>query len=216
MAAETHNDPALVSETYGRVAARYADAFLDELTAKPLDRALLTWFADDVRARGGGQVADLGTGSGQVARFLHDRGIAITGIDLAPPMIDEARVRHPGVRFATGDLLALDAADGSYTGLTAFYAIVHLDRAGLARAFAEAHRVLTPGGALLLAWHIGDETLQPPDFLGAPCPIAWNFFPLATIVAAIEAAGLTAEVRLERTPYASEHASTRGYLLARR
>lgn len=210
------HDPELVAATYGRVAARYADAFLDELVAKPLDRALLTWFADDVRARGGGRVADLGTGSGQIARFLHDRGLLVTGIDLSSDMIAEARKRHPGLAFETGDLLALGAADGSFAALTAFYAIVHLDADQLTAAFTEARRVLAPGGGLLLSWHVGDETLVPAEFLGETCDLGWNFFPTATIVAAVERAGLTAEVRLEREPYASEHASVRGYLLARR
>lgn len=40
-----NHDPRLVSETYGRVAAKFADAFadafVDELAAKPLDSALL-------------------------------------------------------------------------------------------------------------------------------------------------------------------------------
>lgn len=210
------HDPDLVAATYGRVAERYADAFLDELVAKPLDRALLTWFADDVRARGGGRMADLGTGSGQIARFLHDRGLLVTGIDLSSDMVAEARRRHAGITFETGDLLALDAPDGAFSALTAFYAIVHLDADQLVAAFTEARRVLAPGGAILLAWHVGSETLRPADFLGEPCALAWNFFPSATVIAAAEQAGLTAEVRLERAPYPAEHASTRGYLLARR
>ena len=210
------NDPDLVRMTYGRVAARYADAFLDELSSKPLDRALLGWFADDVRARGGGQVADLGTGSGQVARHLQERGLLVKGIDLAPEMIDEARKHHPRVEFAVGDLLALDAADASLSGLTAFYAIVHLAKEQLVTAFREARRVLVPGGAMLVSWHVGDETLRPEEFLGEPCGLGWNFFTSATVIAAAEEAGLVAEMRLERAPYASEHASVRGYLLARR
>lgn len=210
------NDPDLVRTTYGRVAARYAEAFLDELSNKPLDRALLGWFADDVRARGGGQVADLGTGSGQIARHLQERGLLVKGIDLSPEMVEEARKHHPRVELAVGDLLALDAADGAYAGLTAFYAIVHLTAEQLARAFGEARRVLAPGGAMLVSWHVGEETLRPEEFLGEPCGIGWNFFSSATVIGAAEGAGLVAEVRLERAPYESEHASVRGYLLARR
>jgi hypothetical protein len=40
--------------SYDAVAADYASRFHDELTAKPLDRAMLTGFADLVRAAGGG------------------------------------------------------------------------------------------------------------------------------------------------------------------
>lgn len=61
-----------VRASYARVASRYADGLLDELSKKPLDRALLDVFAE--RVRGHGLVLDLGTGPGQVARYLHDRG----------------------------------------------------------------------------------------------------------------------------------------------
>ena len=210
------NDPDLVRATYGRVAARYAEAFLDELSNKPLDRALLGWFADDVRARGGGQVADLGTGSGQIARHLQERGLLVKGIDLSPEMIEEAKTHHPRVVFAVGDLLALDAGDGAFAGLTAFYAIVHLAKEQLGAAFAEAWRVLAPGGGMPVSWHVGDETLRPEEFLGEPCGLGWNFFTSATVIGAMEGAGLVAEMRLERAPYESEHASVRGYVLARR
>jgi len=212
---ETLNDLAAVRATYDGVAAPYADAFLDELAGKPLDRALLDLFCDETRPRGG-TVADLGTGSGQIARYVHERGLRALGIDLAPNMVAEARRRHPGVEFAVGDLQRLEVADASYAGLTAFYAIVHLARAQLTSAFAEARRVLVPGGALLLAWHVGDDTLRPDDFLGAPCPIAGNFFPSAGVLGALVAAGLVPGGRVGRRPYPGEHPSTRGDVLARR
>src|SRR5262245_42536244 len=209
-------DQDLVVETYGRVAARYGDAFSEELSFKPLDRALLEWFAADTSNRDSRTIADLGTGPGQVARFLRDRGLDVVGIDLSPAMVDQARSRHPDIPFLVGDLLHLDTPDQAFGGLTAFYSIVHLDRADLLRAFVEARRVLAPGGALLIAWHVGEGVLCPEEFLGEPCSIAWHFFPMATVVSAVEEAGLAAEVRLERAPYPTEHQSTRGYLLARR
>ncbi len=214
---ETHNDPAAVADAYGKVAERYADAFLGELDGKPLDRALLDVFGDEAGARApGGRIADLGCGSGQIARYLHDRGLEVTGIDLATTMVSEARARHPGVRFEVGDLLALATPDHAYAAATAFYAICHFTRAELPRVFAELFRVLAPGGTLLLSWHVGTTTLRPADFLGVPCTIGWNFFTSDEIATAVTGAGLAIEIRLERAPYPDEHASTRGYLLARR
>ena len=215
MPSETRNDPARVARWYGRVAARYADEFGDELRAKPLDRALLDVFVDDVQQRGGGQVADLGTGSGHVARYLHDRGASVVGIDLSPEMIAEARVRHPAVAYEVGDLCRLAAPDAHFAGLVAFYAIVHLTRAELVPAFAEARRVLQPGGALLLGFHAGDDTLSPDEILGERVDIAWNMFPLEVVAAAVNAAELAVEMQLLRSAYPTEHPSARGYIMAR-
>lgn len=211
------NELANVRDTYGRVAARYADAFVDELAGKAADRELLDKLVAEVKGRGGGAVADLGTGSGQVARYLHDKGVDVTGIDVAPAMIREARIRHPAVKFAVGDLLRLEVDSGAYAAVTAFYAFVHLDARELGHAFDELARVLAPGGVALLAWHLGDETVKLEEFLGAPCTLGWNYFPMATVIAAAETAGLTAEQRLERPPYEGEHAGTsRGYLFVRK
>ena len=67
--------------SYDRVAEEYARQMLHELDHKPRDRELLDQFA--ARVQGKGRVADLGTGPGQVARYLHDRGVDAFGIDLA-------------------------------------------------------------------------------------------------------------------------------------
>jgi ubiquinone/menaquinone biosynthesis C-methylase UbiE len=135
---------------------------------------------------------------------------------MAPGMVAEATRRHGGVEFRVGDMCALGVADGSCAGLTAFYAIVHLVRGGLPRAFTEWRRVLAPGGALLVAFHVGDEALVVDEFLGEKTTLAWNLFPMDSVAGAAAAAGLVVEARIERRPYATEHPTTRGYLLARR
>src|SRR5437867_6393483 len=56
---------AAIQASYDRVATEYAGRFFDELAHKPLDRALLNCFAEQVQGRG--PVADLGCGPGQIA-----------------------------------------------------------------------------------------------------------------------------------------------------
>ena len=80
------------AESYDAVAEAYAERYLRELESKPLDRALLSAYADTWIANGSaGVVADIGCGPGQVARFLHDRGVATCGIDLSARMCELAR-----------------------------------------------------------------------------------------------------------------------------
>lgn len=90
---------------YDAVASVYAERFLRELEHKPLDRAILDWFVG--LARGAGRVADLGTGTGQIARYVHERGVDVFGVDLSPGMVSLARDLHRerGIEFRIGNLL---------------------------------------------------------------------------------------------------------------
>ena len=72
-----------VRDSYDCAADAYAQHLADELERKPLDRHLLDRFAEETRGRG--LVADVGCGPGHVARYLHDRGVSIVGIDLKGP-----------------------------------------------------------------------------------------------------------------------------------
>lgn len=56
----------------------------------------------------GVRVLDLGCGMGDFKTFLDQRGVAVdyTGWDICAPLIERARARHPGVRFAVRDILA--------------------------------------------------------------------------------------------------------------
>jgi len=65
---------------YDAVAGDYAEQFREELASKPLDRALLSWFAELTQAAG--PVA-LGCGPGSVTAHLNALGVTAFGIDLS-------------------------------------------------------------------------------------------------------------------------------------
>jgi predicted TPR repeat methyltransferase len=79
--------------SYDAVAAAYADAFSDELRRKPLDRALLAAFAEQVRqhAPARGRVWDIGCGPGHITAFLAGLGLDAAGIDLSGGMVAQAK-----------------------------------------------------------------------------------------------------------------------------
>jgi SAM-dependent methyltransferase len=199
---------------YSRVAGEYAARIFGELAGKPLDRAQLDRLAE--RVRGAGLACDLGCGPGQVARYLHERGAAVIGIDLAPGMVAEARRLNPGITFQVGNMLALDVPDRAWAGIAAFYSIIHIPREDRPRALRELRRVLRPGGVLLLAFHIGQQTVHLDEWWGEP--VSLDFFCLDPAESAHElgAAGFMVEEAIEREPYPDvEHQSRRAYVWAR-
>jgi SAM-dependent methyltransferase len=207
--------PSAIQASYDRIAAEYAARFRDELVHKPLDRALLNCFAELVR--GYGPVGDVGCGPGQVARYLHERGLDIVGIDLSPAMVALARQHHPGLTFRQGTMLALDVPAEAWAGLVAFYSIIHLPPDAVVQALAEFHRVLRPGGRVLLAFHLGEGVRHVEEWWGHPVALDAYFFERTTVESWLEHAGFAIEAYIERQPYVTvEVATQRAYLLARK
>jgi SAM-dependent methyltransferase len=205
-----------VRESYDSVARAYADEVAGELEHKPLDRALLSRFAEEVRGRG--LVADLGCGPGHVARHLAGLGVATVGIDLSPGMVREAARLNPGLDFRVGDVRALALADATLSGVVAFYAIVHFDASELPAVFREIRRVLAPDGAALLGFHVdrGERVVHRDELFGAPVSLDFRFHDPRGVVAALESSGLRVIEHVEREPYeGKEFPSRRCYLLAR-
>lgn len=210
-----HHQLAEIQTSYDRLAVQYAEHIAGELAGKPLDRQFLDRFADSIRALG--PACDIGCGPGHVARYLHERGVAICGIDLSAQMIQQARRLNPDIEFRQGDLFALDAPDGAWAGLVAFYSIVHIPAEDMPQAFLELRRVLRPGGWLLLAFHVGTESVRPEKLWGVPVALEWRFFTTNEIVGHLRTAGFTVSEVIERPPYEGvEHPSQRAYVLATR
>ena len=106
----------------------------------------------------GAVVLDLACGTGDLAFALAERlgGARVTGVDVAPRMIEGAKLRRRAnaggaagrVVFQVGDMMRLAAvADGSVDLVTAGYAFRNVP--DYRAALAEAARILRPGGRLL-------------------------------------------------------------------
>ena len=205
--------------TYDRVAGEYAAHIADELAGKPLDRALLACFAEQVDDLGA--IADIGCGPGHVAEYLHGLDAPVIGIDLSPEMVAGARKRAPDIPFETGSMLALAVPDDAWGGIVAFYSIIHLPPEARSQALAEFYRALRPGGLLLLAFHIGEhgeERRRLDEWWERAVTLDIWFLDPRKIEARLRAAGFTVEMSLVRQPYAPEveHQSQRAYILARK
>ena len=103
----------------------------------------------------GTPIVELGCGGGQCTVELARRGGDVVGVDLSAEQLAFARelvAEHDvdeAVDLVEGDLTALPLADGQFD--VAFNAYVFQWVGDLAGGFAEAHRVLRPGGRFVFA-----------------------------------------------------------------
>ncbi len=200
--------------SYDAVSDEYVRHIYDELRHKPLDRELLGRLA---RNAGDGLICDMGCGPGHVARYLHEQGARVCGIDLSDAMVERARQLNPGIEFRQGDMTALDLPDDSFAGMAAFYSLIHFTQSELVPVLKELRRVLRPGGSFLTGFHAGDDTLHLEDWWGCPVSVDFYFHPPATIAGHLTSAGFEIEEIVERDPYPEvEHPSRRAYIFARR
>lgn len=203
--------------SYDLVAEEYASHFRDEMNKKPFDRKMLDWLSEKVNASSG-VICDLGCGPGQIAGYLHSRGVDVCGIDLSSEMVRQAQRLNPDIPFHQGDMLALSAVtDDFYGGIAAFYSIIHIPRPSVMDALLEIKRVLRHRGALLLTFHIGQETVHRDEFLGQEVSLDFHFFETEEMKDYLKAAGFELEEVIERDPYPDvEYPSRRAYIFARK
>jgi len=99
-------------------------------------------------------ILDLGSGTGEHARFLASKGFDVTGVDFSPSMIEKSRAGDESrVRFLSGDMRDLaSVVDGPFgAAICIGNALPHLSGDNdLARLATGLRRVLLPGAPLLL------------------------------------------------------------------
>ncbi|MGM1065079.1 class I SAM-dependent methyltransferase [Saccharothrix sp. Mg75] len=113
-------------------------------------------------ARPGHRVLDACCGRGLSTALLGRRGCDALGVDVQPEQVAEARRRFGdarNTRFEVADVTALPVADASFDRVHCLEAAFHLGPEGRRAFLAESHRVLRPGGRLVLV----DFTWRGPD-----------------------------------------------------
>ncbi|MCM2390916.1 methyltransferase domain-containing protein [Streptomyces albipurpureus] len=128
--------------------------YLDRLAATDIVRSYQQVMLQTLDTRAGLSVLDLGCGPGTnlaaLARAVGPTG-TVTGVDISTEMVERARQRTaglPGVDVRLGDVHALPLPDGSADRARADRTLQHVEDP--AQALAEIHRVLRPGGRVVM------------------------------------------------------------------
>lgn len=183
---------------YDSAAAKYLELFRNAVPEHPLDNAMIGAFAEFVRDSSL-PVLDVGCGPGAVTDQLRRLGLRARGLDLSSEMVALARETFPDVEFEQGDMAAVDLPDGALGGLLSRSSIIHTPPEDVPAVFAEFHRLLAPGGHLLLTFQAdvaASRLARPFDHAVAPA-YRWSVDGVAGL---LREAGLQESARLVAAP----------------
>ena len=108
----------------------------------------------------GGKVLEVGVGTG-LSFDDYDASTEVTGIDLSAPMLEKARAKMDSGRYPwVKQVLQMDAhrmsfADASFDCVVAQFVITLVENPEL--VLSECHRVVKPGGRIILVNHLYSE-----------------------------------------------------------
>lgn len=189
--------------------AEYDDAFMEAMASEyermtPWTRMRLENVRLLVDPHRGDRVLDIGSAAGAIVHYLSTFGCEPVGVDLSELGVEKARERYPNLRFEVGDAAQLPFPDVSFDKVVAADVTEHLDDATLRGMFAEAHRVLVPGGTLSI--HTPNprhviEWLKAHEIVLAQNPTHIGLRASSELRAELERAGFTVELDLKRPSF---------------
>jgi SAM-dependent methyltransferase len=140
---------------WDREAATFDDE-PDHGLADPVTRQAWRDLLLDVLPMAPVRVADLGCGTGTLARLLTDEGYQVEGLDLSPEMVARARAKVPEARFEVGDAADPGLDHAAYDVVLSRHVLWALPDPEA--AFSRWVDLLRPGGVVVLVegrWQTG-------------------------------------------------------------
>jgi len=149
-----------------------------------LERGALQFF-DRLKIEPGARLLDVACGAGQLLLPAARKGIAVTGLDLAANLVDQARARAEAegldIRVDQGDAEELPYRDASFDIVVSLIGAMFAPRPELVAS--EMIRVCRPGGRIVMgnwtpAGHVGEmfkvigRHVPPPA--NFPSPLQWG------------------------------------------
>jgi SAM-dependent methyltransferase len=146
------------NSSYGEAFADVYDEWYADVSDVDATVRLVTELAGDGR-----RVLELGVGTGRLAIPLAVTGLAVTGIDASPAMLDRLRARDVDgrVTIVAGDMVTAMPAGPFDVVLVAYNTLFNLtDRDAQAACFEAVARRLAPGGSFVVEAFVPDPDVS--------------------------------------------------------
>lgn len=142
-------------ETWNKVAGVYQEKFMDlAIYNETYDQFL------KLIPYGNACILDIGCGPGNSTRYILSKrpDVAIKGIDVAPNMIELARINNPSATFEVMDCRFVDAVNEKYNAILCGFCIPYLSMSDCVKLIRDTTTLLFSGGYFYLSFIEGDYT----------------------------------------------------------
>ena len=183
MSAQQSSTPALADALSARVQSTWTSGDFGRI-ARSYERGAAEFIAR-LELEPGDEMLDVACGTGNLALPAARAGATVTGVDIAPNLIAQAKARaveeHQSILFDVGDAEALPYADQEFGLAVTMFGVMFAARPE--RAAAELTRVVRPGGRIAMAnWtpmgFIGEMLKTTQHYVPAPVgvlsPLQWG------------------------------------------
>ena len=164
------NKSKLITSTYNKIADKYTQKYLDDLSDIPHIDKFLKYLPEKAR------VLDVGCGPGTFTRHLVKKGFEVEGIDSSSEMLRIAREKVPDIKFKLMDMRNLRYEENEFNGLLVAYSLIHIPSEEIPRTLDGFYRVLKSGGVILVIAQKGEQDRIVDEPLKKGEKIFINFF----------------------------------------
>lgn len=141
-------------ETWNKVAFLYQTKFMDlDLYNETYD------FICNSIQKPDAKVLEIGCGPGNITKYLLSKrpDLKIQGIDIAPKMIELAKLNNPSASFATMDARHIDQIKAKYDAIVCGFCLPYLSETDSQTLITNCYNLLNENGLIYLSFVEGDS-----------------------------------------------------------
>ncbi len=140
-------------DTWNNIASIYQDKFMN----LDIYNSTYDFICDNIN-KPNAKLLEIGCGPGNITHYLLTKrpDFDILGIDIAPNMVELAKVNNPKAHFEVMDSRQINQLKAKYDGIIGGFCLPYLSQTESQALIANAHDLLNDGGLLYLSFVEGD------------------------------------------------------------
>ena len=135
-------------DVFNKLAKTYQDRYMNV----DLYKDSFDFFCQNIKTENG-EILEIACGPGNITKYLLDKksDLKILGIDLAPNMIDLAKVNNPTAEFQVMDCRNIESLDKKFDAIMCGFCLPYLSKKETSKLFLDASNLLKSNGLFYLS-----------------------------------------------------------------